>query len=55
MAEDINCYEKIIKPPKKPGKPGEPDQDDTRSEDGKYQTTSDWMRRGGKKPDVTVR
>lgn len=48
MAEDINIYEKFLKPKEKP-KP-----DDTRAEDGKYQTTAEWMRRGGKNPDVII-
>lgn len=52
MSEDINCYAKMCGAD---GKPKKPSQEDTRAKDGKHQTVKDWMRNGGKKPDVTIR
>lgn len=55
MSEDLNCYAKFVPPVEAdPKKPKKPLQEDTRKNDGTYQTTGDWMRVGGKKPSIVV-
>jgi hypothetical protein len=46
MAETINCNDKYTKPKPPPGK------EDSKTRDGKYQADADWMRRGGRNPDI---